>query len=300
MLVKQLDPASINTVKLVSGLMLIGTVGAAVVASGLDAITIVFWRSAIGAVFLTIWCLATGILPDRSLTLRNLVLGAVAGISLVLSWAAFFQGILLTSISTATILFHVQPFLIVVISAVFLKERISRAQIVWLCLAFVGVALASKLTFSSGEIDRDWMAGVLILLGGAFVYAITAVAGKELRDQRGEITTLIQTVAGALIFLPFVNFSQDIALPAWGFLTMIGILQTGVAWVLVYSAYPHVSTPLIAVLSFVNPMTAILSDWFFYGHLIGPLQGLGMGLIVLGTLGVKRGWRPWPRWISPM
>jgi len=46
---------------LATGLMLIGTVGAGVVASGLDAITIVFWRSAIGAAFLLVWCFATGI-----------------------------------------------------------------------------------------------------------------------------------------------------------------------------------------------------------------------------------------------
>ena len=75
--------------KLVFGLILIGTVGAAVVATGLDAITVVFWRSVFGALFMLIWCLATGILPDRSLTMRNLILGAIAGISLVLSWAAF-------------------------------------------------------------------------------------------------------------------------------------------------------------------------------------------------------------------
>ncbi|MDE4176704.1 DMT family transporter [Phaeobacter sp. PT47_59] len=280
--------------KLAFGLMLIGTVGAAVVASGLDAITVVFWRSVVGAIFLAVWCLATGILPDRSLTRRNLMLGAVAGVSLVLSWAAFFQGILMTSISTATILFHTQPFWIVLLSAVILKERISRAQMAWLCMAFVGVALASNLTLSSGELDPDWASGVLILLGGALVYAVTAVAGKELRGQRGEVTTLIQTVAGALIFLPFVNLSQDIALPSWSFLVMIGVLQTGVAWVMVYSAYPHVSTPLIAVLSFVNPMTAILSDWYFYGHLIGLAQTAGMALIVIGTLGVKLGWQPWP------
>jgi drug/metabolite transporter (DMT)-like permease len=74
---------------------------------------------------------------------------------------------------------------------------------------------------------------------------------------------------------------------------MIGILQTGIAWVLVYSAYPHVSTPLMAVLSFVNPVTAILSDWLFFGHLIGPAQAAGMALIVTGTLGVKLGWGPW-------
>jgi drug/metabolite transporter (DMT)-like permease len=266
-----------------------------VVASGLDAITIVFWRSVIGAAFLAVWCLVRGILPDPTITRRSLWIGAVAGVSLVLSWAAYFEGILRTSISTATILFHTQPFWIVLIGAIFWKERISRAQLAWLCAAFVGVALASNLSLSIGDLDARWATGVLILLGGALLYAITAVAGKELRDQRGEVTTLIQTISGTLIFAPFVHFDQQISLPAWGLLVMIGILQTGVAWVLVYSALPKVSTPMIAVLSFANPLTAIFTDWLFYDRLLGPAQALGMGLIVLGTLGVKLGWQPWRR-----
>lgn len=131
--------------KLLIGFTLIDTVGAAVVASGLDAITIVFWRSVVGAVFMGGWCLATGILPDRRITRQSVGMGAIAGISLVLSWAAFFEGILRTSISTATILFHTQPFWIVLMGAVLWKESISKAQILWLCAAFFGVALASNI-----------------------------------------------------------------------------------------------------------------------------------------------------------
>lgn len=283
------------TLKLLAGMILIGTVGAAVVGSGLDAITIVFWRSVIGAAFLAVWCLARGILPDPNLSLRSLWIGAIAGVSLVLSWAAFFEGILRTFISTATILFHIQPFWVVLLGAVLWKERISRVQLVWLATAFVGVALASNLSLGEHDLDARWLSGVLILLAGSVVYAITAVAGQQLKEQRGEVTTLIQTLAGVLLFAPFVHFDQPIAAPAWGLVAMIGVLQTGVAWVLVYSALPRVSTPMIAVLSFANPLTAIFTDWLFYDRLLGPAQALGMGLIVLGTLGVKLGWQPWRR-----
>lgn len=282
-------------IRLTLGLALIGTVGAAVVASGLDVITIVFWRSAIGALFMLVWCFATGLLPDRTITRRNLALGAVAGTSLVLSWAAFFGGILLTNISTATILFHIQPFLILLIGAVIWKERVTRDQLIWLIAAFAGVALASGLSLSSGEIDPDWLLGISIALGGAFLYAITAVAGKGLAGQRGEVTTLIQTVAGVIIFAPFVDFSQEITLPSWGWLAMIGVVQTGIGWALIYSAYPYVSTPLLAVLTFVNPLTAIATDWLFFDRLLGPAQAVGMVLIVVSTLGVKLGWRLLPR-----
>jgi len=183
---------------------------------------------------------------------------------------------MLTNISTATILFHIQPFLILLIGAVIWKERVTHDQIIWLATAFVGVALASGLSLSPERIHPDWLIGISITLGGAFLYAITAVAGKGLAGQRGEITTLIQTVVGVINFAPFVNFHQEIALPSWGWLAMIGVVQTGIAWVLIYSAYPRVVTPVIAVLSFVNPLTAITTDWLFFDRLLGLTQAIGM------------------------
>lgn len=279
--------------KLTSGLVLIGTVGATVVASGLDSIAIVFWRSVIGSVFLLIWCFYRGILPDATLSSKNILRGVVAGVSLVLSWAAFFEGILRTSISTATILFHTQPFWIVILSSLFWKERITSAQWIWLLTAFVGVIFASNFSFNTNAIDIEWLTGVSILLLGALVYAITAIAGKGIQNQRSEITTLIQTIAGTIIFAPFVNFHQEISFHSWGLLLVIGVLQTGIAWGLMYGAFPFVSTPLIAILSFANPLTAIFSDWLFYSHVISIHQATGMGLIVLGTLGIKLGWHPW-------
>jgi len=238
-------------------------------------------------------------LTGRTLTTRNLALGVVAGVSLVLSWAAFFGGIILTSISTATILFHIQPFLILLIGSVIWKERVTRDQLIWLVAAFIGVALASGLSWSTGQTDPKWLLGITITLGGAVVYAVTAIAGKGLSGQRGEITTLTQTLAGVVIFAPFVNFHQHIALPAWGFLAMIGVVQTGIAWVLIFSALPRVSTPVIAVLSFVNPLTAIATDWLFFNRPLGFAQALGMSLIVVSTLGVKLGWRLTPRRDAP-
>ncbi len=155
---------------------------------------------------------------------------------------------------------------------------------------------------SNGE---EWATPKLIVglapigtLGAAVVAtgldAITAVAGKGLADQRGEVTTLIQTVAGSLIFLPFVDFAIAIPMQSWGWLGMIGVVQTGIAWLLVYSAYPHVATPLLAALSVVNPLTAILSDWVIFGRLIALTQALGMVLIVIGTFGVRLRWRVTP------
>jgi drug/metabolite transporter (DMT)-like permease len=261
------------------------------VESGLDAITIVFWRSLFGAAFLLICCPMFGYLPDRSLSARGLVRSAAAGSCLTLSWAALFAAIKMTSIATATIVLHIQPFFVVLIGALFLKEKVTPDQILWIALALVGVIFASGLGWPAEIVGQQWRLGVGIAALGAFCYAIPAVLGKNLGGQRPEVTSLCQTMMGILIFAPFVHFGQSIPLPSWGWLAGIGVIHTGVVWVMIYSAYPLLSTPVIAVMSFIYPVVAILIDWLIYGHPLGPAQLTGIALIALSTLGVRLGWR---------
>jgi drug/metabolite transporter (DMT)-like permease len=277
--------------KLAVGMGISGTVGAFGVESGLDPIAIVFWRCVFGAAFMLAWCLAFRYLPDRSLSWRKLGLSAVAGSSLVSSWASFFAGIKMTSIATATIVIHFQPFFIVLIGAVFLKERLSRDQLLWIACAFVGLVFASGIGLSPGAVDHQWIAGVSITMLGALFYAITAILGKRLGTQRSEVTALCQTVMGIVLFAPFVQLNQHISMVSWGWLLGIGVIHSGIAWVVIYSAYPKVSTPVIAVLSFVYPVVAIFIDWVIYGHHLGVTQAAGMIVIAIATLGVRLSWR---------
>ena len=279
------------TIKLALGMAIAGTVGAFGVESGLDAVTIVFWRSVFGTVFLLAWCLIFGYLPDRSLSLPKLGLSAAAGSCLVLSWAAFFAAIRMTSIATTTIVFHIQPFFVVLIGALFLKERVTRDQLLWMAIAFIGVILASGIGMSSGAVDRVWMLGIGVSILGALCYAVPPILGKKLGDQRPEVTSLCQTAMGVLIFAPFVHFAQSISLPSWGWLAGIGVIHSGIAWVLIYSAYRQLSTPVIAILSFIYPIVAIVIDWAIYYHPLGLPQAAGMLLIAISTLGVRLGWR---------
>lgn len=197
----------------------------------------------------------------------------------------------MTSIATSTIVIHFQPFFIVIIGALFLNERLSRDQLLWIIAAFVGLVLASGVNTSAGEINHRWISGIAIALLGALFYAITATLGKRLGPQRSEVTAFCQTLMGIVIFAPFVQFNQHISPASWGWLLGIGVIHSGIAWVIIYSAYPKVSTPVIAVLSFVYPVVAIFIDWAVYGHPIGLMQAAGMALIAVATLGVRLGWR---------
>jgi drug/metabolite transporter (DMT)-like permease len=268
-----------------------GTVGAFVTESGQQPVTVVFWRCVFGAIFLAAWCLLRGYLPDRTLSPSRLGLAALAGVCMVLSWTAFFAGFAMTSIATTTIVYHVQPFFVVLLGVAFLKERISLDQMLWMLGAFLGVVLASGLVVTHGHADARWALGIALTLGAALLYAVATILAKGLGQQRAEVTVLCQTLVGIVMLAPFADIGHPIPPASWGWLAGIGILHTGIAYVLMNSAFPRLTTPVIGIITFIYPVVAIVIDWALYAHPLRPAQAAGMVLIALATLGVRLGWR---------
>ena len=283
---------------LVTAMVIAGTIGAFVVEAGLDPVTTVFWRCCFATLFLFAWCVARGHLTGRNLSASLVLRSALGGVCIVLNWVAFFAALQMTSIATTTIVYHVQPFFVVLLGAWMYGERIRRHQVLWMVGAFAGVVLASGLVADpTGSAvahttnPSTWALGVGLALVAALLYAASTLIAKGLGGQRPEVTALSQTAIGMFMLVGFANFSGSVNAASWGWLAGIGVLHTGVSYVLMYAAYPRLTTPVIGVLAFVYPLVAIAVDWAFYDRPIGALQALGMLFIALGALGMKLDWR---------
>jgi drug/metabolite transporter (DMT)-like permease len=268
-----------------------GTIGAFVAEAGVSPMTAVFWRCALGAVFLALWCLAFGYLPGRAISPRNLAYSAIAGGFLALCWVCLFAGFQLTSIATATIVFQSYPFLLVLAGIVFLREKATLDQFGWLVAAFAGVTLASGAVGLPAFDSGNWLLGVALTLAAAASYVVTTLAVRAIQGQRPEVTMLFQAIVGAVLVSFAADFSQSISLPAWGWLIGMGVIHSGLVMVAMYATYPLLPTPVIAIMNFIYPAVAILLDWLVYGHPLSPLQLSGVAIIVIATLGVNLNWR---------
>ena len=213
------------TLGLALAMAITGTVGAFVVETGLNPVTVVFWRCVFGSLFLGAWCLIRGYLPDRSLSKRGLLTAVLAGVCIVLNWVAFFASFGMTTIATTTIVYHVQPFFVVLIGVAFLKERVTLAQMGWISGAFAGVVLASGIVGHLSAVDARWFLGIALTLIASLLYAVSTILAKQIGGQRPEVTALCQTLTGVVLLAPFTGFS--IPLSAWGWLVGIGLLQIG-------------------------------------------------------------------------
>ncbi|MFC8505652.1 DMT family transporter [Streptomyces sp. NPDC057411] len=274
-----------GTVELTLAMVLSGTLGIFVVESGASPFSVVFFRCLFGAVALGAYSLARGFFTGHGFTPGKLGLAALGGAFIVFNWVFLFEAYEATSISFATVVYHTQPFFLVLLGALVLRERISAAKLGWLGVAFAGLVLVSGVRPG----DTASLKGLGFALAAAVLYALSTVVTKRISGVRPHLIALVQVGVGIPLLLPFADFGEAARLGAgWGWLAGLGILHTGVMYVLMYAAYAKLPTARIAVLAFTYPAVAMLADWLVYGHHIGLVQALGVPLIVLASLRVNR------------
>ncbi|GAA0709251.1 DMT family transporter [Dokdonella soli] len=275
--------------------ILIGSVGVFAHEGGQDSITTVFFRCVFGSLFLIVWGIARGhfrgLLAERALIKAAIV----SGVLLVLNWVALFAGMARSSISVATLVYHFFPFAMLGLAALCFGERTRPADYGWTALAFIGVALSADPFKLVGTADANYLIGVGLTFIAAVLCGASLLLSRRISRDRPFAVVLIQCLTGAAMLAPFARYVPIAhAGPHWFWLAGLGLIHSGICYVLFYSAYPRLPVVTIAVLAFVYPVVALLLDFLLYGHALGPVQWAGVALIVLGTLGVNLKWR-WTR-----
>ena len=264
-----------------------GSIGAFVLLSGLPVIDVVFWRCLIGALTLLLFIVLSR-QPFSRLTRFTLALAVLGGIALVINWLLLFAAYSRISIGMATVVYNTQPFMLVLMGMV-LGERVSAVKWGWLLLAFGGVVilLSSELAPTHGE---SLTAGVLLALGAAFFYALTAIIARKLHPLPAQHIAFIQMLVGVVMLLPLVQMPDFSASFPWRYLLILGIVHTGIMYQLLYSAIQKLPTPITGSLSFIYPLVAMGVDYLVFHHALTPVQLLGGMLILFAAAGNNLGW----------
>lgn len=275
--------------------LLIGSVGVFVHEGGQDAITTVFFRSLFGSAFLIAYGLwrghFRGLLAERALIKAAIF----SGVLLVLNWVALFAGMARSSIGVATMVYHFFPFAMLALAALCYGERTRPLDLAWTSLAFVGVALSADPMRLFGAAGGEYLLGVGLVFIAAILCGASLLLSRRISRERPFAVVLIQCLVGVAMLAPFADYAAVASVGShWWWLAGLGLIHSGVCYVLFYSAYPHLRVATIAVLAFIYPAVALLLDYLLYGQVLNALQLAGVALIVLGTLGVNLRWG-WPR-----
>ena len=273
--------------KIIIAMIIWGTIGLFVRGIDLSSIEIAFFRAFLGSVFLILVSFINKDKINKEKLKSNLFILCLSGLALGMNWIALFQAMKYTTISNATLSYYFAPVFITLFSFVLFKEKLTIKNIICLLGAVLGLFLIIK--SGDGEIAKGFnhIKGILYGLIGAVLYATVVILNKYIKDLPGFHATLVQLSVAALTLIPAVFLRSSIKLnqidiKTWLLILIIGIVHTGIAYVLYFSSIQDVKSQSIAILSYIDPIVAIIVSFIFLGESMGAMQIIG-GLLILST-----------------
>ncbi len=256
-----------------------GFIAVLVSAVEVGAAPLAFARLALAAATL----LVVALLAGRAAELRPQGrLGALALLGVVQGahWLLFFAAVKHGSVALAVVTFYTAPILIALAAPVVLDEPLSRVTLVALVPGCVGVVLVA----SAGEGDGfDWLA-VTAGLGSAASYAVLVLLGKRLLSDRLAPVTVAfwDCFVGAAFVAPFLALGARVVPSGseWGAVLLLGVVFTGLSTLAYAALLRHVTAQAAGVLTFLEPVSAILLAAALLDDRLGWPVLLGGGLVV--------------------
>lgn len=282
----------LGAIEMIAAMSISGTIGYVVLLSEQNPINVVFFRCAFAAPALALICWQSSLLRRRVETINIVGWSAIGGLAIVGNWLLLFAAFKTASISMATIAYQTQPFMLVILGALLFKERLEGWKLAWLGVAFLGFLLILQIEPAVLSEPGSYSKGLALSVLAALLYAVASLVTRRLKGTPPQLIALIQVSVGAALLAPFVDWT---ALPAtgigWCSLALIGLVHTALMYILLYGAIQKLPTAMVASLSFIYPVVAVLVDVVALGQSLSPIQIAGAILILFAAAGANLGWR---------
>ena len=256
-------------------------------AVGLSTMDIAGVRLAVGAVGM----LAIILIVDRNLLrirLRDLWMFVGTGvISVMLFNVCYFTCMTISEASIAVVLLYTSPIFVMLMSAVFFKERVTVRKVAAIAMTFAGCVCVSGLLGGAVRLTPfALMAGI----ASGFFYATYSIFGRVALKRYKPLTvtfyTFVTGTIASLVLADYGGVATAVASEPSTILWIVGmgVLCTIVPYLLYTSGLEHLETGLAAVLATIEPLVGSLLGILAYGESIGPLKIAGMALILAAVV----------------
>jgi drug/metabolite transporter (DMT)-like permease len=238
-----------------------------------------------GAVLLVCWPWLPGVAPRGRELIRAVVMGMLA-----FGLAPRFQvaGVQSGNATDASVLMALDPLVLSVAAAIFLREHIGARRWIGFVLGLVGVAVMAEVwrpNFRWPALASD----VLILLS-FFCESSSSIMGKPLVKRAGPFKVLaIAVVAGTLLNfiidgIPTVRAAASLSLHGWLLLAYLSLVCTLAGYLLWYAVIRDAPINTAALTVFIQPIIGTVIAMVWLGETLRPGQVWGSVVIILGLM----------------
>ncbi len=276
--------------KIIAAMAIFGTIGIFRRYIPLDSSLIALVRGVVGTAFL----LAVVWLGKRRLRWetirRKLPLLVLSGAAMGFNWILLFEAYNHTTVATATLCYYMAPIIVILLAPILLHQHLTRKKVLCVAIALIGMVLVS------GVLETDGVSGAMGIalgLGAAALYASVMLMNQFMGDVPAMDKTILQLLSAAAAMLPYVLLtvdftSQPVDVLSMAMLLVVGVVHTGVAYWLYFGAMGKVPAQTTALLSYLDPVIAILLSALVLGESMSVMTGVGAVLVLGGTMGSER------------
>lgn len=263
-----------------------GTIGIFVKNIALSSSEIALYRGMFGSLFLLgVLVLKKEIIP-LAVFKKNAKALIFSGAAIGINWILLFESYRYTTISNATLSYYIAPVIVVIVSASLFKEKLTLKKMLCAAAAMIGMFLIVN-SGAAGITSADHLKGVGLALSAAVLYASVILVNRFVKELSGLQSTFIQLFVASIVLLPYVLATQGFHLitvdkSSFIYLLVLGVVHTGIAYALFFSAIPYLKSQTTAMLSYVDPASAVFFSAVFIKEELTLIQLIG-GALVLGA-----------------
>ena len=229
------------------------------------------------------------LLTKQKLSLRSikkeLALLLLSGVAMGINWIFLFEAYQYTTVSVATLSYYFAPVMVMVVCPLLFKEKLNGKQILCFVMATAGLVL---ITGTAGGGKQDLL-GIAFGLTAATFYATVMLLNKFIKGVMGLHRTFIQFLAAVMVLMPYVACTSGFTIgglnsTGWINLLIVGVIHTGIVYCMYFSAIKELPGQKVAILSYIDPLVAVLVSVLWLNESMTLPQMIGGALILGFTL----------------
>ena len=269
---------------LIISMFVFGTIGLFVRNIGVSSSELALYRAAMASVLLSGYLLIIKQpIPFKEIK-KELPIIIASGVAMGFNWILLFQAYKYTTVSTATLSYYFAPVIVTLVCPFLFKEKMKLKQ--WICfvMSTVGIVMITGLTDVS--FSSNHFIGILFGLGAACLYATVILLNKYIKGVSGIHRTVLQFYAAFIVLLPYVCITSGFSIDSlsglgWINLLIVGLIHTGITYCLYFSSLKELPGQEAAILSYIDPLVAVIISVSILGEAMSFWQIIG-GILILG------------------
>ncbi|MFJ8257161.1 DMT family transporter [Peribacillus asahii] len=275
-----------SNIQFLLSMIIFGTIGVFVRYIDLSSSEIALLRGVIGSFFLMTVMFMMKKKFSWALVKANALVLLLSSIALGGNWIFLFQAYKHTTISNAALSYYFAPVFVLILSPLVLKEKLSAKKIICIGIAMLGMLLiVGNSGVSTSGLGH--LLGIGYGLMAAIFYAALMLFNKFIKNMDGLEITFIQLGTSTLLLMPYVFFTEgfgilEVSSSSIPFILILGIVHTGIGFLLFFSGMQKLKGQSIAALSYTDPITSLVISAVILQEQMTVVQMLG-GALLLGS-----------------